>query len=131
MKDKPQEAAYWGTMLESVVRDEFAKRTGLKVAPVNYILQSREYPFMLANLDGAVLCPTHGKCVFEAKTASAFKAGEWEDDAVPYSDYASDIRARLRGGRPRDSRPFRRRSFAGTRVVLVKVAGVESCDIFP
>jgi putative phage-type endonuclease len=78
------EAAYWGTTLESIVRDEFTKRTGIKVIPVNYILQSSEYPFMLANLDGVLMCPTHGKCVFEAKTASAFKAGEWEDDAVPY-----------------------------------------------
>jgi predicted phage-related endonuclease len=39
---------------------------------------------MLANLDGVCLCPAHGKCVFEAKTAGAFKSGEWEEDAVPY-----------------------------------------------
>ena len=78
------EAAYWGTKLESVVRDEFTKRTGLKVITVNKILQSKDYPFMLANLDGVCLCPVYGKCVFEAKTASAFKAGEWEGDAVPY-----------------------------------------------
>jgi predicted phage-related endonuclease len=25
------------------------------------------------------MCPTYGKCVFEAKTASAYKLGEWED----------------------------------------------------
>jgi predicted phage-related endonuclease len=28
------------------------------------------------------MCPTHGKCVFEAKTACAFKLGEW-DDTIP------------------------------------------------
>jgi predicted phage-related endonuclease len=34
---------------------------------------------MLANLDGVCKHPIHGECVFEAKTASAYKAGEWED----------------------------------------------------
>jgi len=77
------EAAYWGTRLESVVRDEFTLRTGIKVITVNQILQSKEYPFMLANLDGVCRCPTYGKCIFEAKTANAFKSGEWEGNSVP------------------------------------------------
>ena len=34
---------------------------------------------MLANLDGVCDVPEYGTCIFEAKTASAFKAGEWED----------------------------------------------------
>lgn len=37
---------------------------------------------MLANLDGVCESPDHGTCIFEAKTASAYKAGEWED-AIP------------------------------------------------
>jgi len=77
------EAAYWGTQLESLVREEFSLRSGLKVITVNQILQSREYPFMLANLDGVCRCPIYGKCIFEAKTANAFKAGEWEGNSVP------------------------------------------------
>jgi putative phage-type endonuclease len=76
------EAAYWGTQLEALVRAEFSKRTGIEVNPANQLLQSEEHPFMLANLDGECTHPTHGKCVFEAKTASAYKAGEW-DDAIP------------------------------------------------
>lgn len=76
------EAAYWGTQLESMVRNEFSKRTGIFVAEVRELLQSEEYPFMLANLDGVCEHPELGPCVFEAKTASAYKAGEWED-AVP------------------------------------------------
>ena len=78
------EAAYWGTKLESLIRDEFALRSGLKVILVNQILRSKEYPFMFANLDGVCRCPTYGKCIFEAKTANAFKAGEWEGDSVPH-----------------------------------------------
>lgn len=37
---------------------------------------------MLANLDGICEVPGVGTCIFEAKTASAYKAGEWED-AIP------------------------------------------------
>jgi len=76
------EAAYWGNQLESVVKAEFTKRTGIEVFPVNKILKSKEYPFMLANLDGVCKHPELGTCVFEAKTASAYKADEW-DEAVP------------------------------------------------
>ena len=78
------EAAHWGRMLEPIVRAEFTRRTGIEVIKVNQILQSEDYPFMIANLDGVCKHPYYGKCVFEAKTANAFKAGEWEADAVPY-----------------------------------------------
>lgn len=73
------EAAYWGTQLESIVRSEFSKRTNISVAETHQLLQSEEHPFMLANLDGVCESPDCGTCIFEAKTASAFKAGEWED----------------------------------------------------
>ena len=73
------EAAYWGTQLEPFVRSEFTKRTGIEVRQVKELLQSEEYPFMLANLDGICEVPDVGTCIFEAKTASAYKAGEWED----------------------------------------------------
>lgn len=73
------EAAYWGTQLENVVRTEFTKRTGIEVRIVNQLLQSEEYPFMQANLDGICEHPDYGTCIFEAKTASAYKAAEWEN----------------------------------------------------
>ncbi len=73
------ESAYWGKVLESVVMAEFTKRTGIEVLTVNKLLQSKEYPFMLANLDGVCKHPSYGTCVFEAKTASAYKSGEWGD----------------------------------------------------
>lgn len=73
------EAAYWGTQLEGLVKMEFTKRTGIEVKPVHQLLQSESHPFMFANLDGECIHPTYGKCVFEAKTASAYKIGEWEE----------------------------------------------------
>ena len=83
------EAAYWGTQLEPFVRAEFTKRTGIEVNAVNQLLQSEEYPFMLANLDGICEVPDVGTCIFEAKTASAYKAGEWED-TIP-DEYALQL----------------------------------------
>ena len=73
------EAAYWGTQLEPFVRAEFTKRTGIEVSKPSVILQSTEHSFMLANLDGICEVQNVGKCIFEAKTASAYKTGEWED----------------------------------------------------
>ncbi len=76
------EAAYWGTQLEALVRAEFTRRTGIEVEHKGVLLQSEEHPFMLANLDGTCEHPDYGTCIFEAKTASAYKTGEW-DDAIP------------------------------------------------
>ncbi len=76
------EAAYWGTILEPLVVSEFTKRTGIEVSRHKQLLQSKEHPFMLANLDGICEHPDYGTVIFEAKTASAYKAGEWED-AIP------------------------------------------------
>jgi putative phage-type endonuclease len=80
--DVAGEAAYWGTQLESLVKVEFTKRTGIEINPVNQLLQSAEYPYMLANLDGTCRHPIHGDCVFEAKTSSAYRDKEWSD-AIP------------------------------------------------
>ena len=81
-KQEAGEPAYWGTLLEPVVRNEFQKRTGIEVTTPKQLLQSEEYPFMLANLDGICEHPELGTCIFEAKTASAYKASEWEK-AIP------------------------------------------------
>jgi putative phage-type endonuclease len=76
------EPAYWGTLLEGLVKAEFTKRTGIEVFPVNQILQSEDHPFMFANIDGVCNHPNYGPCVFEAKTSSAYRSGEW-DDKIP------------------------------------------------
>lgn len=46
------EYAYFGTLLEPVVRKEFTKRTGIKVRQKHMLLRSSEYPFMIADLHG-------------------------------------------------------------------------------
>lgn len=71
------EPIHFGNVLEPVVRREFMRRTGMKVRRKMALLQSGEHPFMLADLDGVIY--ENGKmCVFEAKTASAYKKEIWE-----------------------------------------------------
>lgn len=74
------EAAYWGTKMEPIIREEFTIKTGIKVETVNSILRHEKYDFMLANVDGIVYDAELGNCIFEAKTASAFKQNQWQDN---------------------------------------------------
>lgn len=78
LEEEASDFAYFGTLLEPVVKKEFMKRSGLKVRAKNMILQSSEHPFMLADLDG-VIYENGEMYVFEAKTASAYKAELWKD----------------------------------------------------
>lgn len=71
------EYTHFGTILEPIVRKEFMQRTGLKVRQKHMLLQSEEYPFMLADLDG-VINENGERVIFEAKTASSYKQEIWE-----------------------------------------------------
>ncbi|OPX04931.1 YqaJ viral recombinase family protein [Geobacillus sp. LEMMY01] len=74
------EAAYWGTILEDIVAQEFSRRTGLKVRRRNAILRHPEYPFMIANVDRLIVGRKEG---LECKTASEHLKDEWKNDEVP------------------------------------------------
>ena len=74
------EAMYWGKTLESIVADEFSRRTGLKVARRNAILQHPENHWMLANIDRRIVGQNAG---LECKTTSAYGKDNWEDGKVP------------------------------------------------
>ena len=76
------EYTHFGTILEPVIRKEFMERTGLKVRQKHVLLQSEEYPFMLANLDGVINLDGE-MCIFEAKTASAYKLDDWQNGIPP------------------------------------------------
>ena len=80
--ESDNEYTHFGTILEPVVRKEFMARTGLKVRQKHMLLQSVEHPFMLANLDGVI--NLNGEmCIFEAKTASAYKLDDWQSGIPP------------------------------------------------
>ena len=75
----------WGRLLEPVIRDEFAKRTGYAVSVCRSMLQAPQWPWMQANLDGLIEIPGRGIGVLEIKTASSFKDSDWggNDDSQP------------------------------------------------
>lgn len=77
------ESAYWGSTLEPIIRDEFTKRTNLEVDTISLMLKHPEYDFMLANVDGIVNDNEGKKCIFETRTASAYKLDQWKDDEIP------------------------------------------------
>lgn len=80
------EAMFWGTTLEPVIRQVFSNKIGKVVEEVNYIIQSQEYPFMLADIDGIIREEDGTVSLVEIKTVSAYKAAEWLD-GVPVEYY--------------------------------------------
>lgn len=83
VSDKGNEYTYWGNVMEPIIRKEFMKRTGLKVRQKHAMILHPDYPFMFADLDGIVTDENGEKCIFEAKTASQYKAEQW-DGQIPY-----------------------------------------------
>lgn len=74
---------YWGTKNEANIADWFQEETGKKVKRLG-TLQSREYPFMLANVDRTVIGENAG---LEIKTAGVRQYRKWKDDEIPDAYY--------------------------------------------
>lgn len=87
VEEKENDYTYFGHVMEPVIKREFMKRTGLKVRVKNYILQSEEYPWMLADVDGIVKEADGTFALFEAKTASEYKKDIWKEK-IPDEYYA-------------------------------------------
>ena len=77
-EEEENDYTHFGTLLEPIVRAEFTRRTRIKVRAKKALLQSEEFPYMIADLDG-VIYENGEMCIFEAKTASAYKKETWED----------------------------------------------------
>jgi putative phage-type endonuclease len=76
------DAVQWGIKLEAVVADEYAARTGAKIARVNRILRHPEHEFMLANIDRRIVGEKRG---LECKTA-----GQWAADSENWGPSGTD-----------------------------------------
>ena len=83
VREEESEVTHFGKVLEDVVRKEFIQRTGLMVRKKNSILRSKEYPFMIADLDGVVSEFDGTYSIFEAKTAIEFKNNDWKNGEIP------------------------------------------------
>lgn len=80
LNETDNEAVRQGNDLEDYVARRFCEATGLKVRRSNAMYRSREYPFMIADVDRLIV---GGKAGLECKTASAYNADKWKDGAVP------------------------------------------------
>ena len=84
---KAGEAAYWGSVMEPILRTEFAKRTDLEVRECPFFLRNNEYKYMLANIDGYVKNPDGSFSCLEIKTANAFAAVQDWQNGLPIEYY--------------------------------------------
>lgn len=69
-----------GTRLEEVVAELFMQQTGKKVQRANETKFHKAYPFLGANIDRRVVGED---AILECKTASAWKAKEWDGEEIP------------------------------------------------
>ena len=82
-EEEISDAMYWGTMLEQIVADEYARRTGSKVRRVNAICVADDAPWRRASVDRIV---AGQRKILECKTAGSHMTGDWGpsgSDEVP------------------------------------------------
>ena len=79
-EDVDNETMRQGRDLEEYVARRFCEATGLKVRRSNMMYRSREYSFMIADVDRLVVGEDAG---LECKTASAYSTDKWKDGQVP------------------------------------------------
>lgn len=79
-EDTPAFYKTLGHKLEQTVAELFMEETGKKLQRVNETIIHPRHPFMGANVDRRVVGE---RAIFEAKTASAWKAREWEGEEIP------------------------------------------------
>ena len=90
--NEPNQAAmermHFGHVLEPVVADEFAKRTGKKVVACPATLKHKKYDYLLANVDRFIV-DDEGRPIgiLECKSASEHMAKDWEEGVITQSYY--------------------------------------------
>lgn len=83
------EAAYWGTVMEDVLAQEFAKRTSLEVRHLPRLMVHPEHDWAAASVDRLIVAaPGTGKHgndvgILECKTASEWLHHEWQHGKIP------------------------------------------------
>lgn len=83
--DEMSPAAYWGTVLEKTVAEEYAKVTGYSIEVPAGLIRHSTFPYIACNID---YWANDGKHILECKTASFTKASEWGQegtDQIPES----------------------------------------------
>ena len=78
------EAMFWGTRLEFIIRERFGEVTGKKVIEIHAILQNIDHPYMIADIDGLTEDDNGEPAVLECKCVSEYKRSEWENNVPIY-----------------------------------------------
>lgn len=80
------EAARWGNLLETIVATEWGKRYDRQWIHIPVTIQSEEFPWMLANVDGFTLTTDRRFItgILEIKTTSAYNEEPWSEGPLPY-----------------------------------------------
>lgn len=78
-----QERMHFGHMLEPIVADEYAKRSGQKLININATLQHKEFPWALANIDRLVVDDDGNPIgVLECKTTGEYNNDDWDSGEI-------------------------------------------------
>jgi len=82
------EAMEWGSALEPVIAERYAKRTGREVNMCGLLIRSKRYPWLGATLDATTVIavvPDHRPVsVLEIKTTGASHADDWAEGVPPH-----------------------------------------------
>lgn len=80
------EAARWGNLLETIVATEWGKRYERQWIHIPVTIQSEEFPWMLANVDGFTLSDDRRTItgILEIKTTSAYNEEPWSEGPLPF-----------------------------------------------
>lgn len=74
-----REEVRWGSLLEDVIADEWARRQGEKIQRVNQTLVSKRAPFMLGNIDRRIVGKNRP---LEVKNASHWTYEKWGESGT-------------------------------------------------
>jgi putative phage-type endonuclease len=69
-----------GTEIEEIIAKRFTLETGKKVHRVNDTIIHKDYPFLACHIDRKV---DGEDAILQCKSASAYKAKEWDNDEIP------------------------------------------------
>ena len=77
------ERMHFGHLLEPIVADEYARRTGAKLTTVDATFAHKDYPWALANVDRLILDEDGNPVgILECKTTSEYMNSEWESGEI-------------------------------------------------
>ena len=77
------EAMHFGKVLESVIAQEFERRSGIRVRRCNYILQRPDLPWMIGNIDREGTDRNGKRFVLECKNVGQWSDKSFKNDGVP------------------------------------------------